>query len=104
MLPTVSLKKTSLIHHKIFRIFMGYLRSTPINIIMSGSFEMFLKFRRIKLGVKFTLNQFQKKNIQGFLILDMTPKYWTGRKSSLLIRCYYYVNEINSFSLAKAGI
>lgn len=31
----------------------------------------------------------------------MTPKYWTGRKSLLLIRCYYYINEIHSFPFAK---
>ena len=92
------LKKLDVVHNKCLRLCTGLMRDTPLNALLSEAGEYPLFLRRQKLATSFILNSYRKSSslinkLQTLFILDMTSRFWTVKKSPLLVTTLYSLND-----------
>ena len=81
-----SLRKLDIIHHKCLRRCLGLLNSTPIDVLLSESGELPLRYRRELLTNRYTIKVIAQNpalylNISSLNTKVLTHKFWCKKKS-----------------------
>lgn len=96
---TTHLKKIDSIKNKCLRMSVGYLKSTPTNVVEMETSEPPLNLRRRLLSDKFLLKQIAKDStlinkVNDLTILVYTNRYWNKKKSPLLVESYSWITQM----------
>lgn len=89
----IHLKKIESQKNKCLRISLGYLKSTPINIMEAEAIESPLKFRRQQISHKIIAKATSKNAdylsaIHNLSILVLTHQYWQNKATPLFVESY----------------
>lgn len=87
------LEKIEKIKNKCLRMSIGYLKSTPIDVMEAECCEPPLHLRREMLAERFVLKTYSKssavfKNIESLATVIPTSRYWRHKNSPLLVESY----------------
>lgn len=105
----IHLNKVNLIQNKCLRLCIGYLRTTPINIIEAECCEPPLYLRREFLSNKLTVKIISQKRelldkIHKLTIQVLTSKYWQVKKSPLLTDSYQNLSHVKELIYSEVGL
>ncbi|XP_072395167.1 uncharacterized protein [Diabrotica undecimpunctata] len=93
------LNKIEIQQNKCLRVCLGYLKSTPINIMQAEAVEPPLKLRRQLLSRKFVIKTISKKtsylnSIQSLTVQVLTHRYWHFKKTPLIVETFSEILDI----------
>lgn len=93
------LKKLDTIHNQSLRRCIGFLRSTPIDVIYAETVELPLSYRRKFLSDTLLTDLISKKSrcidlISTLTVLSLTIRYWKYKKLPMLVESFSSHNDI----------
>ncbi|XP_072377391.1 uncharacterized protein [Diabrotica undecimpunctata] len=93
------LNKIEIQQNKCLRVCLGYLKSTPINIIQAEAVEPPLKLRRQLLSRKFMIKTISKKasylnSIHSLKVQVLTHRYWHFKKTPLIVETFSEIPDM----------